>query len=42
MGLSDEGFELFAERFENSQAKNLLVFSHYPTELRKSKAKNLP
>mmetsp|Transcript_120327 Transcript_120327/g.236472 ORF Transcript_120327/g.236472 Transcript_120327/m.236472 type:complete len:502 (+) Transcript_120327:94-1599(+) len=27
-----QAFELFAERFENSKAKNLIVFSHYPTD----------
>jgi len=31
-GRSDASFELFRERHAQSQAKNLLVFSHYPTD----------
>lgn len=29
---ADQGFELFSKRLEESTAKNLLVFSHYPTD----------
>jgi len=29
---AEQAFDLFADRYENSDAKNLLVFSHYPTD----------
>merc|ERR1712187_239003 len=29
---SDQGFEMFYDRAKRSKARNLLVFSHYPTD----------
>jgi len=29
---AEQAFDLFRDRFEHSEAKNLLVFSHYPTD----------